>query len=50
MRYADPSNDEKAQNVDECERETREEAAVATQRLYNQAYLQRRRRPQEFGV
>ena len=49
MRYADPSNDEKVQNVDECERE-REEAAIATQRLYNQAYLQRRRRPQEFGV
>ena len=49
MRYADPSNDEKAQNIDESERE-REETAIATQRLYNQAYLQRRRRPQEFGV
>ena len=32
MRYADPSNDEKVQNVDECERE-REETAIAAQRL-----------------
>ena len=49
MRYADPSNNEEAQSTDESERE-REETAAATQRLYNQAYLQRRGRPQEVGA
>ena len=49
MRYTDPSNDEKVQDVDECERE-REETAIATQRLYNQAYLQRRRSSLVFTI
>ena len=49
IRYADPDADARTRLAEEMEQED-EETEQALVRLYNEAYLQRMRRPQEFGV
>ena len=49
IRYADPDADARTRLAEEMEQEE-EEAEQALVRLYNEAYLQRMGRPQEFGV
>ena len=49
IRYADPDADARTRLEEEMEQEE-EEAEQALVRLYNEAYLQRTGRPQEFGV
>ena len=49
IRYADPDADARTRLEEEMEQEE-EEAEQALVRLYNEAYLQRMGRPQEFGV
>ena len=46
---ADPDADARTRIAEEMEHED-EEAEQALMRLYNEAYLQRMGRPQEFGV
>ena len=49
IRYLDPDADARTRMAEEIEHED-EEAEQALMRLYNEAYLQRMGRPQEFGV
>ena len=49
IRYLDPDADARTRMAEEMEHED-EEAEQALMRLYNEAYLQRMGRPQEFGV
>ena len=49
IRYADPDADARTRLAEEMEQED-EETEQALVRLYNEAYLQRMGRPQEFGV
>ena len=49
MQYADPDGDAKLRNADEVEQEAAEWQQKA-ERVHNEWYNQRKRRPQEFGV
>ena len=49
MQYADPDGDARLRNADEVEQEAAEWQQKA-ERVHNEWYNQRKRRPQEFGV
>ena len=49
MQYADPDSDARLRNADEVEQEAAEWQQKA-ERVHNEWYNQRKRRPQEFGV
>ena len=50
IRYADPDADARTRIAEEMEQEEEEAEQEALVRLYNEAYLRRMGRPQEFGV
>ena len=49
MQYADPDGNARLRNADEVEQEAAEWQQKA-ERVHNEWYNQRKRRPQEFGV
>ena len=49
MQYTDPDSDARLRNADEVEQEAAEWQQKA-ERVHNEWYNQRKRRPQEFGV